>query len=249
MSNSIMYVCLTTTIMLSDRSMIAPGTPFCGKDVVPATLVSMLKNKTVQAYNPEKPPAPLRKYPIGKTELGLQKKEQEKDSTSNIGLHRRPPETKSDETDARKVLVRAKLKALGVVMPNNARLDTLENRLSREEILTAECAARIGGPGPAQSLRVGNPEDLNNILKETRLRREEEEEKTASVKSTEVKNTGSPGPAQSVWDGNPEELNAIPEDRLLTVYRGTCEMHGIPTQKFDTKELLIAYMSRQFVKK
>ncbi len=206
MSNSIMYVCMTTTIMLSDRSMITPGTPFCGKDVVPATLVSMLKNETVQAFNPEKPQVPMPKYPVGKTELRIKKKGSEKEPTSNIGLHRRPPETKSTETEARKTLVRAKLKALGVTLPPNTRLDTLEDRLSREE-------------------------------------------KTASVMSTVAKNTGDPGPAQNVWDANPEEITEIPEDRLLTVYRERCEEFGITTQKFDTKELLIAYMSSQFVKK
>ena len=203
MSDSIMYVCMTTTISLSDRSMIAPGTPFRGEDVVPATLVSMLEHETIQAFNPESPPAPMPKYPIGKTELGIKREGKEKEPTSNIGLHRRPPETKSDETRARKVLVRAKLKALGITMPTNTRLDTLEVRLGREETLTTECAARIGNPGSAQS----------------------------------------------VWDANPEELNGIPEDRLLTVYRERCEEFGITTQKFDTKELLIAYMSSQFVKK
>ena len=206
MSDSRMFVCLTTTIMLSDRSMIAPGTPFRGEDVVPATLVSMLEHETIQAFNPESPPAPLPKYPIGKTELGLQKKGQEKEPTSNIGLHRRPPETKSKEAEARKILVRAKLKVLGVTMPPNTRLDTLEGRLVREE-------------------------------------------KTASVLATIKKGTGDPGPAQSVWDADPAELKDIPEDRLLTVYREQCEKHGIDIQKFDTKELLIAYMSSQFVKK
>lgn len=203
MSDSVMYVCMTTTIMLSDRSMIAPGTPFRGEDVVPATLVSMLKNETIQVFNPESPPAPLPKYPIGKTELGIKKNGQEKDPTSNIGLHRRPPETKSDETKARKILARAKLKALGVTMPHNTRLDTLESRLVSEQLQMAKCATRIGDPGPAQS----------------------------------------------VWDADPEELAEIPEDRLLTVYRGRCEEFEISIQKFDTKELLIAYMSSQFVKK
>ena len=203
MSDSRMFVCLTTTIMLSDRSMIAPGTPFRGEDIVPATLVSMLENETIQAFNPEKPPAPMPKYPIGKTELGIKKKGQEKEPTSNIGLHRRPPETKSVETRARKVLVKGKLKALGITMPHNTRLDTLEARLSKEQVLSAECAARIGGPGPAQN----------------------------------------------VWDADPEELTEIPEDQLLTAYRGRCEEFGIIMQKFDTKELLIAYMSSQFVKK
>ncbi len=203
MSDSRMFVCLTMTIMLSDRSMIAPGTPFRGEDVVPATLVSMLKNKTIQAFNPESPPAPMPKYPIGKTELGIKREGKEKEPTSNIGLHRRPPETKSKEAEARKTLVRAKLKALGVTMPSNTRLDTLEDRLSREQILTTECAARIGTPGPAQS----------------------------------------------VWDADPEELAEIPEDRLLTAYRGRCEEFAITIQKFDTKELLIEYMSSQFVKK
>ena len=203
MSDSRMFVCLTTTIMLSDRSMIAPGTPFRGEDVVPATLVSMLEHETIQAFNPESPPAPMPKYPIGKTELGIKREGKEKEPTSNIGLHRRPPETKSKEAEARKTLVRANLKALGVTMPPNTRLDTLEARLSKEQVLTVECAARIGNPGPAQN----------------------------------------------VWDADPEELTEIPEDRLLTVYRGRCEEFGITTQKFDTKELLIAYMSSQFVKK
>ena len=203
MSDSRMFVCLTTTIMLSDRSMIAPGTPFRGEDIVPATLVSMLEHETIQAFNPESPPAPLPKYPIGKTELGIKREGKEKEPTSNIGLHRRPPETKSKEAEARKTLVRANLKALGVTMPPNTRLDTLETRLSKEQVLTVECAARIGNPGPAQN----------------------------------------------VWDADPEELTEIPEDRLLTVYRGRCEEFGITTQKFDTKELLIAYMSSQFVKK
>ena len=203
MSDSRMFVCLTTTIMLSDRSMIAPGTPFRGEDIVPATLVSMLEHETIQAFNPESPPAPLPKYPIGKTELGIKREGKEKEPTSNIGLHRRPPETKSKEAEARKTLVRAKLKALGVTMPPNTRLDTLETRLSKEQVLTTECAARIGHPGPTQS----------------------------------------------VWDADPEELTEIPEDQLLTAYRGRCEEFGIIMQKFDTKELLIAYMSSQFVKK
>ncbi len=203
MSDSKMFVCLTTTIMLSDRSMVAPGTPFRREDVVPATLVSMLKHETIQAFNPESPPAPLPRYPIGKTELGIKREGKEKEPISNIGLHRRPPETKSDETRARKVLVKAKLKALGVTMPHNTRLDTLESRLSKEQVLTAECAARIGTPGPVQS----------------------------------------------VWDADPEELAEIPEDQLLTAYRGRCEEFGVTMQKFDTKELLIEYMSSQFVKK
>ena len=203
MSDSIMYVCMTTTIMLSDRSMIAPGTPFRGEDVVPATLVSMLEHETIQVFNPESPPASMPKYLIGKTELGIKREGKEKEPTSNIGLHRRPPETKSKEAEAKKTLVRAKLKALGITMPPNTRLDTLENRLSKEQVLTAECAAHIGNPGPAQN----------------------------------------------VWDANPEEITEIPEDRLLTVYRERCEQFGITIQKFDTKELLIAYMSSQFVKK
>ncbi len=206
MSDSIMYVCMTTTIMLSDRSMIAPGTPFRGEDVVPATLVSMLEHETIQAFNPESPPAPMPKYPIGKTELGIKREGKEKEPTSNIGLHRRPPETKSKEAEARKILVRAKLKALGVTMPPNTRLDTLEARLVREE-------------------------------------------KTASVLSTVVTDKADTGPAQSVWDANPEDLDGIPEDQLLTAYRGRCEEFGVTMQKFDTKELLIAYMSSQFVKK
>ncbi len=199
MSDSKMFVCLTMTIMLSDRSMIAPGTPFRGEDVVPKTLVSMLKNETIQVFESGNPPAPLPRYPIGLTEMGIKKEGQEKDPASNIGLHRRPPETKSDETKARKTLVRAKLKALGVTMPSNTRLDTLEKRLSMEQMLTTECEARI--------------------------------------------------PAQSVWDADPVELAFIPEDRLLTVYREQCEKYEIDTQKFDTKELLIEYMSSQFVKK
>jgi len=205
MSDAKKFVCSTMTIMLSDRSMIAPGTPFCGDDVVPATLVSMLKNETIQVYDSESPPAPIIRYPIGKTVLGIKKEEKGEASKTAIGLHRRPPETKSDETKARKVLVRSKLKALGVTMPHNARLDTLEARLVREE-------------------------------------------KTASVLSG-LKDTGDTGPAQCVWDADPVELAGIPEDRLLTVYRDQCEKHEIDTQKFDTKELLIEYMSSQFVKK
>ncbi len=203
MSDSKMFVCLTMTIMLSDRSMIAPGIPFRGEDVVPKTLISMLKNETIQIFESEKPPAPLPKYPIGLTEVGIKKAEQEKVPGSTIGLHRRPPETKSDETVARKTLVRAKLKALGVTMPTNTRLDTMEDRLRQEQILTIECAARIGDPGPAQS----------------------------------------------VWNASPTELAGVPEDRLLTMYRELCERYEIEIQKFDTKELLIEYMSSQFVKK
>lgn len=207
MSDSRMFVCLTTTIMLSDRSMIAPGTPFRGEDVVPKTLASMLENETIQVFDSENPPAPMPRYPVGKTELGIKKNGPEKEPTSNIGLHRRPPETKSKEAEARKTLVRAKLKALGVTMPPNTRLDTMEARLVREK-------------------------------------------KTASVMSTvKVAEKGDLGPAQGVWDADPKELADVPEDRLLTVYRERCEQFEIKTQKFDSKELLIEYMSSQFVKK
>lgn len=206
MSDSRMFVCLTTTIMLSDRSMVAPGTPFRGEDVVPTTLESMLKNETIQVFDAEKPQTPPPRYPVGKTELGIEREGPEKDPTDNIGLHRRPPETKSNGTEARKTLVRAELKALGVTMPHNTRLDTMESRLVRER-------------------------------------------KTNSVLSGIGKDTGDPGPAQSVWDADPVELKDVPEDRLLTVYREQCEKYNIDTQKFDTKELLIEYMSSQFVKK
>jgi len=183
--------------------MVAPGTPFRGDDVVPATLESMLRNETIQVFNTEKPQTPPPRYPIGKTELGIKKDEPEKAPTDNIGLHRRPPETKSNDTEARKTLVRSSLKALGITMPHNTRLDTMEARLVREQ-------------------------------------------KTASVLK---KDTGDPGPAQSVWDADPTELADVPEDRLLTVYREQCEKYNIDIQKFDTKELLIEYMSSQFVKK
>lgn len=208
MSDSKMFICLTMTIMLSDRSMVAPNTPFRGEDVVPATLKSMLENETIQVFDPAEPPKRLPRYPVGKTELGIKKEDEpEKDPTAHIGLHRRPPETKSEGTNARKVLVRSKLNALGVTMPFNARLDTMEARLEREV-------------------------KTNSVLA-----------------GLNKKNTGGLEPPQSVWDADPEELKEIPEDRLLTVYREQCERYEIVTQLFDSKELLIAYMSSQFVKK
>lgn len=197
---------MTTTIMLSDRSMVAPGTPFRGEDLPSKTLKSRLKNKTIQLYDSENPPARMPRYPMGKTELGLKKGREVEGDGLGIGMHRRPPETKSDETKARITLVRAKLKVLGVTMPPNARLDTMEARLVREE-------------------------------------------KSASVKVTADTDKAFPGPAQGVWDADPVELAEIPEGRLLTVYRERCEEYHIKTQKFDSKDLLIAYMSSQFVKK
>lgn len=203
MSKSIMYICLTTTTMLADRSMIAPGTPFRGEDVVPATLESMLKNKTVQVFSAEKPPTPLPKYRIGKTDLRPKKGNEEIKEASNIGMHRRPPEIQTTELDVQKALIRAKLKALGITMPHNARLDTLEDRLKKEQAAAIE----------------------------------------------HDKKTGTVGPALSVWDADPVELTKIPMDKLLTVYRDQAEKHEIPLQEFATKELLIEYMSSQFVKK
>lgn len=206
MSNAKMYVCMTTTITLADRSMIAPGTPFRGEDLVPATLESMLENSTIQEFDTAKPPASPPTYRIGKTDLRPKKDGGKGNEASNIGMHRKQPEIQSTELDAQKTLTRARLKALGVTMPHNARLDTMEDRLERGQEI-------------------------------------------ASITGTAKADTGDPGPAQSVWDADPKVLAEIPEERLLAMYREVCEKHGIKKQKFDNKELLIKYMSSQFVKK
>lgn len=210
MSKPKMYVCVSITVMLSDRSMIAPGTPFKGEDMHPATLASMIKNETVQEFTPEAPQRPAPKYPIGKTDTGINP-EEKKEGTNEIGLHRRPPEKKTDEALARKNLVKAKLKARGITMPHNARLDTMEARLAAEEDSAANLA----------------PE------------------------KSEPKGTGTEklDPAQCVWDADPEEIKDLPYDRLLTIYRDRCAEFNIELQRFESQELLVKYMSSEFVKK
>lgn len=129
------YICMTTTLMDSSRRFITPGIPFKGSDIVKETLASMIKNETVQEYNPEQPPAPVKTNPIGRSKPGMASKSGTETDQPKVGMSRKKPEIHTPELEAQKEKVRQALAVFKITLPKNARLDTLEKALEKAKAI------------------------------------------------------------------------------------------------------------------
>ncbi len=153
--------------MASDRTMIAPGTPFDQSRIVEATLKSMIANGTVVEIDTSKPIPVVEQPPIGKTFTGSKEgvKDTEIDDTK-IGLTRKVPETITPELLAEKKKIRKDLIALGAALPpHNCRLDTLKNRLAEAEKSKKNAKQKI----LPDSVWDANPEDIKDASEKVLL--------------------------------------------------------------------------------
>ncbi len=165
------YICTSITIMTSDRSMIAPGTPFEGNRLNEVTLKSMIKNKTIVEIDTNKPIPVIKQSPIGKSFTGPKEgvKATAIDSTK-VGLTRKVPETITPELLAEKKKIRKSLIALGAALPpHNCRLDTLKSRLTEAEKAAKEAEEKAKQKTIPDSVWDGDPEELKDVSEEILL--------------------------------------------------------------------------------